>query len=451
MDDRFYSHHLATMNDVNGVVATEDIKNAQGQLLVPAGHAINHAALDKIIKFKLLKPLEGSVALEQQLNHESLYAAIEHLFISDDSKRDAWQTFNNKELLTDCCKRACGFPILLQKITVLANQLPNLHEKALFSAWFAMSIYAKNGEPTTLIHEAFIAGLIHDIGKLHLNPDYFTENRELEPHEWRQLQAHPLISYQVAKNVPGLSDTICNAVMDHHESIDGTGYPANKLEKNIHPLAQILHLIDSTYAIYSKHFKPRMKSLSDLIPIIQVNQHYRYNRNASALMVLLKSIPTSKQAFTPLDKLDQLINYVKDKNNFIIDFLDKTSVLNTRVGYTHHNKKIISLQNILLHIHITMARSGLLDNAYINWLSQENAQGIQDNCREIEDTSLMLTEIIHHCKNFKLHLNLLIQEGAEEKFLPVLTDIHNHIDTLHPPPVEQFSELLAGMSNSAIQ
>ena len=444
MDDPFYRQHLAQLNDSNPVKATEDIKNAQGQLLLRAGHVLDQTSIDKIVKFKLLKPIETCIALENQLTAQGLYDTIESFFCSDPSGVVLWENANDEVLLMDCCQRAGSYSLLMQKMTVLADRLPRLHRKALFGAWCAQRIFAINGESVERIYEAFIAGLVHDVGKLHLNPDYIESRRKLEPEEWRQLQAHPLISYQVVRNIPGLSAEICQAVRDHHESVDGTGYPANKVASAIGSLAQILHLLDSTFAIYERNFKPKKKSLSDLIPIIQVSQHYRFNPKASALVVLLKHIPHTGTAYTPDRFFGDLVEYVEKKNHYIIEFVALASELNRAVGYNHNNKKLIGLQNILLHIHITMARSGLIDSTYADWLSQAGEADLTDTaCREVEDVSLMLLEMLHHCEKFKVQMQLYLESDKEQPFIGDIADINQRLNALVvPTPGDRLSDFM---------
>ncbi len=449
MDDKFYGRHLAKVNDVNGVTATQDIRNDQGQMLLPAGQALNHQAIDKIVKFKLLKPLENCIAINSQLDSKSLYSSFESLILSNASTSIIFATTSRQEELLRCCEEVEQFPLVMQKLTVLKSQFPTLFHKALYCAWFAMNIYIQNGESPNDIKDAFIAGLMHDIGMLHLNPDFVESERRLEPEEWRQLQAHPLISLQVVKNIPGLSPNVCSAVAEHHESIDGTGYPAAKVAKQICSLAQILHLLDSTYAIFEKHFKPRNRTLCDLVPIIQMNQHYRYNPNASVLIVLFKYAKPTIECFTPPELIDSLIDYVTQKNNYVIQFLKVSVALNKLVGFQHNEKKLIGLQNILLHIHICLARSGLINSAYIESLKQTSLDGTEQAHREIEDASIMLSEIIHHCDKLKIYLGLYLQECKDQKNSEEIAAIGRELNLLvRPQTTANFSNYMMDLNNA---
>ncbi len=437
MDDRFYGRHLVDINESRGVVTSEDIRNDQGQMILPSGTSLNKDSIDRVVKFKLLKPLDNCIDITDQMTDKSLYAAINDFYTNEPSGVSIYTAIDVYAPLTLCCKYAASFSIIMQKLTVLESQFPKLFEKALYCGWLAMCIYIKRGKSEQETKDAFIAGLMHDIGMLHLNPDFVESTRKLEPEEWRQLQAHPLISFQVVKNIPGLSNNVCRAIAEHHESIDGTGYPAAKVSTQICSLAQLLHLLDSTYAIYEKNFKPRNRTLSDLIPIIQMNQHYRDNKNADMLIVLFKNIDTTTECFTPPEFIAVLIDLVKQKNSYVIHFLATAKEINNVVGYKHAERKLMSLQNIFLHIHICLTRSGLIDSSYITYIerSQTNTE-IQDH-REIEDTSIMLREIIHHCSKLQMALKLYIEECANDTWKEQLSDIEAALSSIPRPVITE--------------
>ena len=198
-----YSRHLAQVNAVSPVVATADIHNTQGQLLVPKGAAIDQKLSDKIVKFKLAKPLEDSIAIENEFTAETLVTRIA-LYLDMDPYLKQLRVLEEPALLRSCCEVFCRFALLRQKLTVLAIQLPVVFEQALFCAWFGLLIMRKTAASEGDCYMAFVAGLGHDLGKLHLHPDMLAKQGGLTPEEWRQIQAHPVISAKIMNQVPKL-------------------------------------------------------------------------------------------------------------------------------------------------------------------------------------------------------------------------------------------------------
>ncbi len=430
MDDEYYAAHLAEVNNVRGVNATEDICNSQGQLLVPKGTSIDASATERIIKFKLLKPLECSVAIENQFNDASLLNTIETLFLSDASTKAIWQDIADDGLVAACCATICQENILSQKLTVLSLQFPEVFDQGIFCGVFAARVFADNDVEPNLIMDAFIAGVLHDIGMLHLNPEFINGSRSLTPDEWRQLQAHPIIGAKMMQNIPSVSKDVAKGIADHHECIDATGYPAGKISKQIHPIGLILQLLDSVYAIYTKQLLKRGCTLGDMQPIIQMNIHYRNSDYAKTLLLLFKKVPATTACNTPAELMPALIDHVKDKNAFLTSFLQITQRITEKIGFKHGEKKLLGLQNILIHIHMSLLQSGLINEAYMRWLDVVKSEKLAHAYREVEDVSTMLTEVLFHVKRFNVNLKLILDAGFNSQQITVLTEVNKELNEL---------------------
>ena len=75
-----------------------------------------------------------------------------------------------------------------------------------------------------------IAGIIHDIGKIHVPAEILSKPRSLSCLEFNLVKTHPQIGYDVLKAID-FPWPIAKIVLQHHERIDGSGYP-NQLSKN---------------------------------------------------------------------------------------------------------------------------------------------------------------------------------------------------------------------------
>lgn len=450
MDEQFYTGHLAQVNKVSPVIATQDIQNEQGQLLLPAGDAIDEKASERILRFKLLKPLEDSIAIENQFTGESLNEAIQKYFSSSPSLYQLWETNNEAALILSCCDSLCSSPILAQKLTVLAHRYPHIFEQGLFCAWLGALIFSDEGNHESAAEEAFIAGIFHDVGLLHLNPNFMDIEYRLNPEEWRQMQTHPLISSQIIKGIGSLSNAVIKGIEDHHECIDATGYPAGKITRQISAIGLILHLLDSIHAIYIKNFKPLKRSIADLQPLIQMNLHYRHSKYANALLVRIRSIPATTNCSTPEHLIPLLLDNVIDKNNYILKFIDISQRIGKELGYQHGEKKLLGLQNILLHIHISLNQAGLVNQAYMRWLKQVKEERLTHAYREVEDVSLMLTEVIFHISRFQLKLSMMLKNREDAKQITVLSEVNASLMALAEPKVDPVLEEFHGKNIAAL-
>ena len=96
-----YASYLANLKEKNKVVAAEDILTDQGMLLAKSGTHCNKKLCEHILRFKLLKPLEDSVLIANQLTAKHIYKKIISMVAED-----TWLTALNN---------ACGDKLTLQR------------------------------------------------------------------------------------------------------------------------------------------------------------------------------------------------------------------------------------------------------------------------------------------------------------------------------------------------
>ncbi|HEY5555821.1 diguanylate cyclase, partial [Acetobacterium sp.] len=74
------------------------------------------------------------------------------------------------------------------------------------------------------VNQIRTAGLMHDIGKIGIDDKILNTPRELRPDEWQDIKRHPEIGYRILSSVNEFSK-IADQVLQHHEQVDGEGYP----------------------------------------------------------------------------------------------------------------------------------------------------------------------------------------------------------------------------------
>ncbi len=105
-----------------------------------------------------------------------------------------------------------------------------------------------------------VAGLLHDIGKTKINSNLLNKPGKLTNEEFEIIKKHPNIGYDMIKN-RNIHEGIKQAVLLHHEKMDGTGYPFGLSWDKIHPFAKIVSIVDIYDAMtsertYHKRFSP---------------------------------------------------------------------------------------------------------------------------------------------------------------------------------------------------
>lgn len=111
----------------------------------------------------------------------------------------------------------------------------------------------------TEIQRMWLAGYLHDIGKIGIKEAVLNKPGKLNEEEWHLIQQHPVVAGRILGPIPELSDII-DIIVHHHERYDGSGYP-DGLEGNAIPLgARILAVADTYDALTSR--RPYRDSLT---------------------------------------------------------------------------------------------------------------------------------------------------------------------------------------------
>lgn len=88
------------------------------------------------------------------------------------------------------------------------------------------------------------AALLHDIGETKLDDKLLNLKGRLNDQQFVETQKHVEYSVQLLSTNPGIHPLVVKIVQQHHERLDGSGYPNGFKDKEIDPLAQILGLVD---------------------------------------------------------------------------------------------------------------------------------------------------------------------------------------------------------------
>ncbi|MEY4589211.1 MAG: hypothetical protein RL497_1287 [Pseudomonadota bacterium] len=432
-----YSQHLALVNDVTRVVASEDICNTQGQVLIAKGGAIDNRLAEKVLRFKLLRPLENSVVIENELNAASLAQRLAEYLDADPFLKQLKGLLPDL-LLNACCDAFCRFAVLRQKLTVLSIQLPTVFEQALFVAWFGTLAREKSKGTRDECCTVFMSGLCHDLGMLHISPAVLNKQGVFDPEEWRQMQAHPIIGAKILQGVPQLPAEVIRAVVEHHENLDGTGYPRGLLGDKLGQLGQSLNLLDSLFAVYRKYFKPFNRSIRDLIPIIQMNSHSRFGSAGAAIILLLKKLPENKSCGVPPHLMPVFVMAVKGRHDYLQKSIKIINELAAQIGYLNKNPRVISIQNSIIHIAVSLVQSGIINEAYMRWLDQVLEEKLDYAYREVEEAFILMQEVVFHLEKLKQQLIAFVKFDADANkmpFLPAAIQSLTNLATPQTPPV----------------
>jgi putative nucleotidyltransferase with HDIG domain len=117
---------------------------------------------------------------------------------------------------------------------------------------YASKIAREVGLPRELIERVYIAGLLHDVGKIGIRDYVITKPDRLTAEEYEEIKRHPEIGAKILEPVSFLSDVV-DCVRHHHEWFDGSsrGYPDNLRGDRIPLPSRIILVADTVEAMTS--------------------------------------------------------------------------------------------------------------------------------------------------------------------------------------------------------
>jgi HD-GYP domain-containing protein (c-di-GMP phosphodiesterase class II) len=112
--------------------------------------------------------------------------------------------------------------------------------------------------PEAVLSDLYLAGLLHDVGKIGVEDRILRKPGHLTDEEIRQIQEHPVIGDRIISAVRPLTH-VRPGVRNHHERFDGQGYPDRLAGLEIPLMARILAVADSCDAMMSaRPYRPAM-------------------------------------------------------------------------------------------------------------------------------------------------------------------------------------------------
>lgn len=117
-------------------------------------------------------------------------------------------------------------------------------------AHLAVAIAKEMGLSEERVHGLHLASIVHDIGKIHIPAEMLSKPGRLNEIEYSLIKVHPQAGYEILKEID-FPWPIARAVLQHHERMDGSGYPHGLKREEIIVEARILSVADVVEAISS--------------------------------------------------------------------------------------------------------------------------------------------------------------------------------------------------------
>jgi PAS domain S-box-containing protein len=130
------------------------------------------------------------------------------------------------------------------------------------------------------------SGIVHDVGKIGVPVEILTKAARLSKPEFDLIKNHPQLGYDIVKHID-FRTPVAEIMLQHHERIDGTGYPHGLKQGEILPLANILAIADVVESMSSdRPYRPGL-GIAVALEEIESNTGSRYDADAGTACIRL--------------------------------------------------------------------------------------------------------------------------------------------------------------------
>lgn len=247
--DIHYLRHITALGQKRPVFTTEAIYSRSGVKLLGVGIRVTDALYDKLVAHTPLRPIDECLTVENAVSGASLRQDLEVMLLEIEDSGGPKASQNQRARALKVCGRIPLPPFLAFKITVMREQRPQIYRHTLRVVLVVVLLATASGQVEAELEHAAAAALFHDLGQLHIDPAIADDARHLDENQLRYFDTHPISAYLMLKPIPELNPAVARAVLNHHERLDGSGYPRRLTGAALDSLGQLLAVADVGAAI----------------------------------------------------------------------------------------------------------------------------------------------------------------------------------------------------------
>ena len=283
--DEHYIRSITQMGETQNVVTTQTIFTTRKIKLIEKGVKVNSALFDHLVSHKLIPKIDHCLTVEGGISRDRLKDYAMNL-LDTDPGLDVLR--GDAKLRSRVLRAFDEIPLcepMAFKLTVAWSQRPEVFDHSIRVALISLSLAIRSfffsiKELATLA----AAAVFHDIGILHVDPELLRPNRRLEKAERHHLYAHPITGYLILREFSEYHPETSRTVFEHHERLDGSGYPRGLKAEQICLGAQILMLAEAANTIFEHGQKS--KNLARFSVLLKLNQK-KFNSDLSHCLLTL--------------------------------------------------------------------------------------------------------------------------------------------------------------------
>jgi len=244
-------HALATIleaSETRRIIAATDIFDLSGIKLWAANKPVSAELQRRLLDRRLRAPLESCLVAEDGVTTVTLVDALLAHVEGDPALAPLVRPHAAR-----LAKEATALPlhpVAQLLLTAAQTARRETFDHAIAAMALAGALAAGNGGDTPEIRLAMLAGLLHDLGEMYIDPRHgeAEADRDLDFASYQQLVVHPHVGQLLVAQLTNYPSALARAVAEHHERLDGSGYPHALTGEQLSPLGRLLAVTEATLA-----------------------------------------------------------------------------------------------------------------------------------------------------------------------------------------------------------
>ena len=245
-------HALATIlqaSQTRSIIASRDIFDISGTKLWARDQPVSSALQRKLLDRQLRNPLESCLMAEDGVTPQSLVLCTEALLARDTPLGPLLHPHAAK-----ISQEVAYLPLhSVAQLLLTAGQAsrPESFDHAVQAMVLAGALMISHGGTTAELRVAMLAGLLHDLGEMYIDPRYgeADADRNLDFQSYQHLVVHPHVGQLLITQLTNYPASLARAIAEHHERLDGSGYPHALLRDAVSPLGRLLAVTEATLGV----------------------------------------------------------------------------------------------------------------------------------------------------------------------------------------------------------
>lgn len=173
-----------------------------------------------------------------------------------------------------------------------SNPKDYLYHHCIATGLISSIIAKKLGFERGITIQVAIAGMLADSGMARISQRIREKNTTLTQEEFNEVKQHPYHSYMLVKNIPAIKEVMKEAIYQHHERLNGSGYPKGERIGSISNFAQIIAVADVFHAMTSERLYRTMQSPFKVIEMIKEEEFGKFDiKVVQALVDIVVDLP----------------------------------------------------------------------------------------------------------------------------------------------------------------